>query len=77
MAPMDQRRTRGILSVAPLIGGILGAIAVLAAPFGTMSDRLPYLWVPAVLDCGALPYFLVVIFYLIKESMEHRRQKPE
>jgi len=64
-------------SIAPLIGGMLGGVAVLAAPFGTMPDRLPYLWVPAILDFGTLPYFLVVIFYLIKESMESRRRKPE
>lgn len=56
---------------------MLGGVALLAAPFGTMPDRLPYLWIPSVLDFGTLPYFLVFIFYLIKESMEHRRQIPK
>ncbi len=44
-------------SFAPLAGGCLGVGAVLAAPLGAWSDRLPYTLIPLVLDFGALPYF--------------------
>ncbi len=37
-------------SFAPLAGGCLGVGAVLAAPLGSWSDRLPYVLIPLVLD---------------------------
>ncbi len=57
-------------SFAPLIFGVIGALAVLSAPFGELSDRLSYLWLPVVLDCGSGPYFLYVVLYAIKERIK-------
>ena len=54
-------------SFAPLLPGIVGVVAILAAPFGELSDRLSYLWIPLVVDFGSIPYFLIVVFYMIKE----------
>jgi uncharacterized membrane protein YeaQ/YmgE (transglycosylase-associated protein family) len=54
-------------SFAPLIFGIIGALAVLSAPFGELSERLPYLWLPLVIDCGTGPYFVLVILYVIRD----------
>lgn len=53
-------------STAPLIGGLIGMVAVLAAPFGELSQRLPFLWVPLLLDYGSGPYFLMVVYYLLR-----------
>lgn len=54
-------------SFAPLLPGIVGVVAVLAAPFGELSDRLSYLWIPLVVDFGSIPYFLAVVFYTIRD----------
>jgi hypothetical protein len=54
-------------SFAPFLFGVVGVVAVLSAPFGELSERLPYLWIPIVLDCGTGPYFLLVAYYMIKE----------
>ncbi len=40
----------------PVVGGCLGVGAILAAPLGAWTDRLPYVLIPLVLDFGALPY---------------------
>lgn len=53
-------------SLAPLISGAIGVVAVLSAPFGELSERLPFLWIPIVFDFGTGPYFLMVVCYLIK-----------
>ena len=54
-------------SFAPLVFGAVGVVAVLSAPFGELSERLPYLWLPIILDCGSAPYFLFAILYAIRE----------
>jgi hypothetical protein len=41
---------------SPLIGGLVGGIAVAVAPVGGLAERLPWVIVPAVLDFGSLPY---------------------
>ena len=41
---------------SPLVGGVIGGIAVAVAPVGGLADRLPWAVVPAVLDFGTLPY---------------------
>ncbi len=43
-------------SFGPVVGGCLGVGAILAAPLGAWTDRLPYVLIPLVLDFGALPY---------------------
>ncbi|MFQ5936960.1 MAG: hypothetical protein ACE5LB_11200 [Acidiferrobacterales bacterium] len=61
-------------SIAPLLFGAIGIVAVLAAPFGDLADRLPYLWIPLVLDFGSAPYFSLVAYEVFKEK---RRQRSE
>ena len=45
-------------SVAPIFGGLFGALGLLLMPVGTLSDRFLWCWVPLVLDLGCLPYLL-------------------
>jgi len=40
-------------SFVPMIGGIAGAAGLSLAPLGSISDRLPDLWVPFVRDAGS------------------------
>ncbi len=40
------------VSYVPLIGGIAGVAGLSLVPLGSFSDRLPYLWIPFVLDLG-------------------------
>ena len=40
-------------SMVPLIGGIAGVAGLSLVPLGSFSDRLPYLWIPFVLDLGS------------------------
>jgi uncharacterized membrane protein len=54
-------------SIAPIIAGAIGVVAVLAFPVGTIHDRVPYIWIPLVLDCGSAPYLLLVIYSVIKD----------
>lgn len=54
--------------LAPLIAGAVGVIAVLVAPFGELSERLPYLWIPIAFDFGTGPYFLMVVCYLLMKK---------
>ena len=41
------------VSYVPFIGGIAGVAGMSLVPLGSFSDRLPYLWIPFVLDLGA------------------------
>ena len=41
------------VSYIPLIGGIAGVAGLSLVPLGSFSDRLPYLWIPFVLDLGS------------------------
>lgn len=52
-------RSRPSPSFAPIVGGCLGVGAVLAAPLGAWTDRLPYGLIPLVLDFGTLPYLVL------------------
>ncbi len=49
-------------SFAPVFGGCLGVGAILAAPLGVWTDRLPYVLIPLVLDFGALPYVALFVW---------------
>ena len=62
-----EKNSEGGPSIAPLVFGVIGMVAVVSAPFGELSERLPYLWIPIVLDCGSGPYFLCVAYYIFKE----------
>jgi len=55
-------------SVAPFLFGLIGIGAVLVAPFGELSDRLPWLWLPLLLDYGSGPYLLLILIYLLRGS---------
>lgn len=55
-------------SIAPLIAGAIGVVAVLSAPIGELTDRIPYIWIPMLFDCGTIPYFLLVVVTLIKKN---------
>ena len=55
-------------SMAPLIAGAIGVVAVLSAPFGDLLERIPFIWIPIVFDCGTGPYFLLVAHYIIKNK---------
>ena len=41
------------VSYVPFIGGIAGVAGLSLVPLGSFSDRLPYLWIPFVLDLGS------------------------
>jgi len=41
---------------SPLVGGVIGGIAVAVAPVGGLAERLPWAVVPAFLDFGTMPY---------------------
>ena len=41
------------VSYVPFIGGIAGVAGLSLVPLGSFSDRLPYLWIPFVLDIGS------------------------
>ena len=58
-------------SLAPLLFGAIGVAVVGVAPFGELSDRWPYLWIPLVLDFGSAPYFSLVAYEVFKEK--HRQ----
>lgn len=49
-------------STAPLLFGAVGVLAVLMAPFGELSDRWPFIWIPLVLDYGTGPYFILAAY---------------
>jgi len=57
-------------SVAPLLFGLIGVVAVLFAPFGELSERIPFLWIPIVFDYGTGPYFLLVAYVLLTEKKQ-------
>ena len=40
-------------SPVPLIGGVAGVAGLSLVSLGSFSDRLPYLWIPFVLDFGS------------------------
>jgi len=54
-------------SIAPLVFGAVGVVAVLSAPIGELPERIPYCWIPLVFDCGTGPYFLLVVYSLLKD----------
>ena len=41
------------VSYIPLIGGIAGIAGLSLMPLGSFSDRLPYVWIPFVVDPGS------------------------
>lgn len=53
-------------SIAPFIGGLIGVVAVLSAPFSDINDRIVFLWLPLIIDFGSLPYLVLIIVYLIR-----------
>ena len=55
-------------SFAPVLFGLIGSGAILMAPFGTLSDRAAYAWLPLVLDCGCIPYLSCVLWYAFKKK---------
>ncbi len=54
-------------SLGPLIGGIAGVAGLSLAPIGSFSDRLPYLWIPFVLDLGSGMYFGMFVAGMVGE----------
>ena len=52
-------------SLGPFLGGIAGIAGLVLLPLGSFSDRLPFLWIPFVLDPGSglmLGFFVNAIF---------------
>ncbi|HIC69435.1 MAG TPA: hypothetical protein EYO90_07905 [Candidatus Latescibacteria bacterium] len=45
-------------SFAPFIGGVAGVAGLSLVPLDSISDRLPYLWLPFVLDAGSGAYLV-------------------
>jgi len=60
-------------SFGPVIGGCLGVGAILAAPLGAWTDRLPYVLIPLVLDFGSLPYLAL----FVRDRLRNRRPEKE
>jgi|APSaa5957512576_1039674.scaffolds.fasta_scaffold45958_2 hypothetical protein len=61
-------------SVVPIVGGILGAFAMLILPFGSLSQRLWFVWIPPLVDVGCVWYTVGVSIYLMKEAKETRQE---
>jgi len=59
-------------SVIPIVGGMVGAFALLTAPIGTFMQRLCFAWLPPLLDVGCIWYTVGVSLYLMKEAKETR-----
>ena len=53
---------------SPLVGGLVGSVAVALAPVGGLPERLPWALVPAVLDFGSLPYLGMCLIGPVLES---------
>jgi hypothetical protein len=65
------------VSPAPLVGGIIGLVAVLIAPVGSIGHRLPFAAMPLFLDLGCGLYFGAFVFEMIKERKRPANNTPE
>lgn len=59
----------GFRSLAPLIGGVVGVAGLSLAPIGSFLDRLPYLWLPLVLDLGTGMYFGFFVAAMVNDAV--------
>ena len=60
-------RQRGDRSISriPLIGGVLGAGAMLLEPNGSLAQ---WAWLPFILDAGSVPGLLLVVWHLLRRG---------
>jgi len=61
-------------SLAPLIGGVAGVAGLSLVPLGSFSDRLPYLWLPFVLDPGSALYFGMFVAAMASEVIRRPKE---
>ena len=54
-------------SFAPFFGGLFGLMGILLMPVGELSDRLPWLWVPLVLDVSCIPMVIFALYFRTKK----------
>lgn len=71
-----KRPDRGHVSVAPLLGGVAGALALLITPLGTLEERAVWIWIPLVADVGCVPVVLLAIVVLPVQWFRERRKSP-
>jgi hypothetical protein len=64
-------------SLAPLIGGVAGVLALLVMPAGPISDRALWLWVPIVADTGTGYYFIGGTIALLIQKAKEGKTQPE
>ena len=57
---LERLRGRNSSSFAMIVGGVLGAVGILLLPIPGMHK---WFWIPAVLDFGCLPYFVMSMIY--------------
>ncbi|UCH45292.1 MAG: hypothetical protein JSV11_00880 [Nitrospiraceae bacterium] len=55
-------------SFAPILFGVIGSGAVLMAPYGTFTGRLPYAWIPLFVDFGCIPYITYGLWCSFKKK---------
>jgi hypothetical protein len=65
-------------SLAPLLGGVAGVLALLVMPVGTISGRAPWLWVPIIADTGTGYYFIggTIALLIQRGRVKKTQQSP-
>lgn len=57
-------------SVVPLVGGILGAVALLTWPSGAVRA---FWWVPFIVDLGSIPLLLICVHAVLRHICRRKR----
>ena len=70
------RKSESTPSLAPLMGGVVGVLAVLALPVATLTDRIWWIWVPIALDVGTGYYFVEGALFLLGLKTGERKIQP-
>ncbi|PYP92880.1 MAG: hypothetical protein DMG65_02505 [Candidatus Angelobacter sp. Gp1-AA117] len=61
---LQRLRAKNSGSFAMIMGGVLGAIGILLLP---VSGAHKWFWLPAVLDFGCLPYFVMLAWFSLSQ----------
>ena len=58
------RGRRRDASFVPIVGGLAGVVGLLLVPWG--AARMNWIWLPAVLDVGTVPYALLALYSAVR-----------